>query len=110
MSSITGASILNEALACIGQRIISILTQPVHKDKNYIASLHNEVVGFMFINAKEHIVNQGFNLACCGLDYWPSGITRSLPLRSRACQDRLLQFLGRNIRRTRHRPVSAGRA
>ncbi len=44
MSSNTGASILDEALACIGQRIASILIQPAEKDKHYIASLHNEVV------------------------------------------------------------------
>jgi len=39
------ASILEEALACIGQRIASILIQPAEKDHNYITSLHNEVVG-----------------------------------------------------------------
>jgi hypothetical protein len=44
MPSDAGASILEEALACIGQRINSILIQPDDKDKNYIASLHNEVV------------------------------------------------------------------
>jgi hypothetical protein len=46
MSSDTGTSILDEALACIGQRIASVLIQPADKDKNYIISLHNEVVGF----------------------------------------------------------------
>jgi len=45
MSSNEGASILDEALACIGQRIASILIQPAEKEHNYIASLHNEVVG-----------------------------------------------------------------
>jgi hypothetical protein len=44
MSSSTGASIFDEALAYIGQRISSILIQPVDKDLNYISSLHNEVV------------------------------------------------------------------
>jgi hypothetical protein len=44
MPSNAGTSILEEALACIGQRIDSILTQAGDKDKNYIASLHNEVV------------------------------------------------------------------
>ncbi len=44
MTSVTGTSILNEALACIGQRIAFILIQPADKDENYIASLHNEVV------------------------------------------------------------------
>ena len=44
MTSITGTSILDEALACIGQRIAFILIQPADKDENYIASLHNEVV------------------------------------------------------------------
>jgi hypothetical protein len=45
MSSDTGASILVEALACIGQRIALILVHPADKDENYIASLRNEVVG-----------------------------------------------------------------
>jgi hypothetical protein len=45
MSSDTGASILDEALACIGQRIALILVHPADKDENYIASLRNEVVG-----------------------------------------------------------------
>ncbi len=44
MSTSTGTSILEEALACIGHRIASILIQPAEKDKHYIASLHNEVV------------------------------------------------------------------
>jgi len=45
MSCDTGASILDEALACIGQRIASILIHPAEKEQNYIASLKNEVVG-----------------------------------------------------------------
>jgi hypothetical protein len=45
MPSNTGASILDDALDCIGQRIASILIQPADKDKSYITSLHNEVVG-----------------------------------------------------------------
>ncbi len=45
MSLKAGTSILEEALVCIGQRIATILIQPTDKDKNYIASLHNEVVG-----------------------------------------------------------------
>ena len=48
MSSDTGTSILDEGLACIGQRIASILIQPADKDENYIASLRNEVVGIFF--------------------------------------------------------------
>jgi hypothetical protein len=44
MSSDTGTSILDEGLACIGQRVASILIQPADKDKHYITSLHNEVV------------------------------------------------------------------
>ena len=44
MSSNTSTSILDEALACIGQRITSILIQPAAKEQNYIVSLHNEVV------------------------------------------------------------------
>jgi hypothetical protein len=45
MPSDTTSSVLDEALACVGQRIASILTQPADKDKNYIVSLCNEVVG-----------------------------------------------------------------
>ena len=45
MLSNTGASILNKALAYIGQRVASILVQPAEKDRNYTTSLHNEVVG-----------------------------------------------------------------
>jgi hypothetical protein len=44
MSPDTCASIFDDALACIGQRIASILIQPADKDKTYIASLRNEVV------------------------------------------------------------------
>jgi hypothetical protein len=44
MTSITSTSLLDEALACIGQRIAFILIQSADKDENYIASLHNEVV------------------------------------------------------------------
>ena len=46
-------SILDEALACIGQRIASVLIQPAEKDEIYIASLHNEVV--RFFGAKGHM-------------------------------------------------------
>lgn len=45
MSSGARASILDEVLACIGERIACILIQLADKDKNYIASLRNEVVG-----------------------------------------------------------------
>jgi hypothetical protein len=45
MSLVEGTSILEETLSCIGQRIASILIHPADKDKNYIASLQNEVVG-----------------------------------------------------------------
>ena len=45
MFSDDGISILDEALACIGHRIAGILIHPADKDKTYIASLRNEVVG-----------------------------------------------------------------
>ena len=48
MSSDAGASIFDEALACIGQRITLILVHPTDKDKNYIASLQNEVVSICY--------------------------------------------------------------
>jgi hypothetical protein len=44
MSSDPAVSILDEALACMGQRIASILIQAAEKDNIYIISLHNEVV------------------------------------------------------------------
>ena len=67
MSSGAGISILDEALACIGQRVAAILIHPADKDKTYIASLRNEVVGIF--TAKEDMkLIQGFVLACCGLD------------------------------------------
>ena len=48
MSSSTGAAILDEALACIGHRIASILIQPARQDETYIASLYNEVVSISY--------------------------------------------------------------
>jgi hypothetical protein len=46
MSLDADTSILEDALACINQRITSILTKPVaNKDINYTTSLRNEVVG-----------------------------------------------------------------
>jgi hypothetical protein len=44
MSSDKNPSILDQALFCISERIVSILIQPADKDKDYIASLRNEVV------------------------------------------------------------------
>jgi hypothetical protein len=44
MSTETGASILDAALACIGKRISTVLLRPGEKDENHITSLHNEVV------------------------------------------------------------------
>jgi hypothetical protein len=45
MSPNANASVLEEALACIGQRIAAILMHPADKDKDHIVSLRNEVVG-----------------------------------------------------------------
>jgi len=53
MSPNTAASILDEALVCIGQRIASALIQPTKQDETYITSLHNEVVGILI--AEEHM-------------------------------------------------------
>lgn len=44
MPAETATCILDDILALIGTRITSILLGPGDKDKNYIASLHNEVV------------------------------------------------------------------
>ena len=45
MSSGTSTFVLDNALSCIGERIAFILIQPADNDKNYITSLHNEVIG-----------------------------------------------------------------
>jgi hypothetical protein len=60
MPSDTATSILEDALACIGQRIASILMQPAEKDNNYIASLHNEVVGIFSSKECMDTANEGF--------------------------------------------------
>jgi hypothetical protein len=44
MSAEAATSILDAALQCFGQRILTILSQPGGKSENYVASLHNEVV------------------------------------------------------------------
>ncbi|KAF8258266.1 hypothetical protein EI94DRAFT_1708152 [Lactarius quietus] len=52
MPSETRASILDAALTCLGERIStiqSIRCQPGDKDKNYIPSLHNEVLAAVWI-------------------------------------------------------------
>ena len=48
MSSITDTSILDKVLVCFGKRIALALIQPAGRDKNYVASLHNEVVGIYY--------------------------------------------------------------
>ena len=42
-------SLLEVMLDCFGERISGILLQSGDKDKNYIASLHNEVVSITAI-------------------------------------------------------------
>jgi hypothetical protein len=69
MSSDAGASLLDAALACIGQRISTILHLPGDKDENFISSLHNEVVS---IPQCSHIsvisqIQLGLSLLLCGL-------------------------------------------
>ncbi|KAH9038879.1 hypothetical protein EDB85DRAFT_2141449 [Lactarius pseudohatsudake] len=49
MSAATGASILDAALACIGERISAILLNSADKGEKYIASLHNEVLAAVWI-------------------------------------------------------------
>jgi hypothetical protein len=94
MPSVTGTSILDEALVCIGQRIASILIQPADVDKNYVASLHNEVVSIPSAEERRNLVNYGFGPACRCLDCRSSIIKRQLPTCARACQDRFSQLLG----------------
>ena len=47
MSTEIGTSILDAALAYIGERVSSILLKPTDNDKNYISSLHKEVVSIL---------------------------------------------------------------
>ena len=49
MSSNPPMSLLEVMLDCFGQRISGILLRSGDKDKNYIASLHNEVVSITAI-------------------------------------------------------------
>ena len=49
MMSEAGTSIIEAAVACFGQRISMILLQSGDKDKNYITSLHNEVVSIILV-------------------------------------------------------------
>ncbi|KAH9022873.1 hypothetical protein EDB85DRAFT_2151483 [Lactarius pseudohatsudake] len=49
MSAAIGASILDAALACIGERISAILLNSADKGEKYIASLHNEVLAAIWI-------------------------------------------------------------
>ena len=69
MSSDTGTSLLDAALACIGQRISTILLLPGDKDKNYISSLHNEVVSIPRCSGISLIsqIELGLSLLPCGL-------------------------------------------
>ena len=69
MLSQTGASILDAALACIGERISAALLQPCDKNQNYITSLHNKVVciiQYYFINSLS--LHQSLDLAGCHVD------------------------------------------
>lgn len=83
----TGSSMLDGALTCIGERISAILLQPGIKKKNYIASLHNEVVSLIWCPKKSYQLN--LDLACRCVDHRPSVIWRQLSLCARVCQGRL---------------------
>lgn len=95
MSAGTGASIMDALLIYIGQRISTILLRSAGKDKNYITSLHNEVVSISQRSKTAGIsFHQNLGLACCRMDRWPSVIRRQLPLCARVSQSCLSQFLG----------------
>ncbi|KAI9431445.1 hypothetical protein BJY52DRAFT_1199675 [Lactarius psammicola] len=49
MSVEVGTSILDAALACISERLSAILLRPADGGRNYITSLHNEVLAAMWI-------------------------------------------------------------
>ena len=74
MSSQTGTSILDAALACFGERISAILLQPGDKDENYITSLHNEVVSIIQCYISSISLNQSLDLAGRRVDRWTSAI------------------------------------
>lgn len=95
MSAETGSSILDGAIACIGERISAILLRPGDEDKNYITSLHNEVVSVIRCS-KISVISFHLNLdiACCRVDRWSSLIWRQLSLCARLSQGRLPQFFG----------------
>jgi hypothetical protein len=77
MSSETGVSILDAALACFGERVSAIFLQPGKKNENYIASLHNEVVSIaQFTYSPIMSLNLVLDSACCRVDYWYSVIWR----------------------------------
>lgn len=48
MSPNTDTSILEDALAFIGQRIASIIIHSARQDEMYVSSLHNEVVSISY--------------------------------------------------------------
>jgi hypothetical protein len=72
MSTETSTSLLDDALTCIGRRITLILLDPGDKGKNYVASLHNEVVGFHKYKISGIAADRNFRLARCRLDNRPS--------------------------------------
>ena len=49
MSSDPDASILDDALTCIGQRIAAIVIHSAGQDEMYVSSLHNEVVSISYL-------------------------------------------------------------
>jgi hypothetical protein len=75
MSSNTGVSILDEALGCISQRIVSILIRPAEQDDAYITSLHNEVVRISYHSrvCKPQLNNDSAQLAAA----WIIGLLAS---------------------------------
>ena len=92
MSSQTGSSILDAALACIGERISTILLQPGHKNHNYITSLHNEVVRIIQCSYMISIsLSLSLDIAGCHVDCWTSATRWQLSC-ARACEGCLLLF------------------
>ncbi len=67
MSTEIGTSILDAALAYIGKRVSSILLKPANNDKNYIGSLHKEVVSITQCARNLFSLEIGLSLLLCGL-------------------------------------------
>ena len=94
MSVEVGTSILDAALACIGERLSAILLRPADGGRNYITSLHNEVVSITQCAEISGTSHQKWDLARCRVDHWHPVIYRQLHSCAGVSQSHLSQFFG----------------